>query len=1103
MGTKEKCKSWLLKIIFCLLVVLYMIISLYSCCYQFQRFNDILYFTTVTTIAFFIIRFLRETGETSIQQKIVRLIIILLLPMFLIKGFAPLNQYINFIFNLNQLNLSFTNEELIICINDTENNYTLLFSTVILTITECLLCITILRSFMGWWPAGSYHVCYFLKKGIQCLLYDYNLNPSGSKDKKLNRFAKVYVKESEENNIKRIKNYQSYLTKCFQTLIRKYPRRDKQNNYDPHIVLILGESGMGKSMGLLSEALKMLPSSGRPVPFSLSRHSKKVPVYAKLSAIPSIRDNNFEDLIDKLDGDSHINIQKSIRKELFQYILNNTGVESDKLECYENVLENFHSKGKIVYFLDGINEIKTNLNKRSLNYLFQIIHQVTENNLCFAASTPMEKDYSFPDKVYKKLELTHIDTKSLSKLLKTFHISKRDLMNSPVITCPFFLGLILKIKPTIECENKKLSDMTSYQLINAYILTKIPETDNIKEILSELSVQVCKAYTNTKIVNGNFNIDYITEYEEEEKRQVIKNFVKLKIIKKSSSNSNQVRFYHDWFWRYFIALGCEISGNYWENYCCLEYGSVPPAAPAPFELIKNKQINSALAMYIGNNKEQLNQFLVDCENYLSDNNHNYTHMVVMMEYIVEHFLPFIQKQQNQSRDDVCIQLEKIFNGFNRRNLQREDFRTKVLWAKTAAFCDMEIQADLINRIFSTKADWLKKQLLSSYQNKISEFQDAVSKLASVLEEDQWNHCLLQIKTYFLTQFASEMYKNRSFYRKLFKIQHSCSGGLKRIEHFIFWRYFDLDITWLLYFSLTLFLFYGFCAAGGSQEAVLIVRLVKGFGLFIIIGSFLAWVKQCFYPIDVYLTIFGQASENFTMSELIDMLAEKRKNKLFGKFFENARDHGFGGFLPVLLDWVKIRPSVVFLFALLLSQLWPNHIFQGPIWFQGILLPLLTLMTAIPVTDYIFLYSDRHTPVNNAATPYRAAATALLLLFCLFSVSIHVSIFITHTIACVILLMLIVVIIAIPVFYIGHNARNLVSQDNARLRQIKAGSTADIAIFKEMHTSGFQAKYLYRINRSFFITEEWLNHCKNECVEEVFYEMDIPYKVNEASQNEET
>ncbi len=252
----------------------------------------------------------------------------------------------------------------------------------------------------------------------------------------------------------------------------------------------------------------------------------------------------------------------------------------------------------------------------------------------------------------------------------------------------------------------------------------------------------------------------------------------------------------------------------------------------------------------------------------------------------------------------------------------------------------------------------------------------------------------------------------------------------------------------------------------------------------------------------------------TIKELIDMLAENRNVCLFKSFFKAAGNGSLGEFLPILSDWVRVRPSVIILLSMMLLLIWPNLVFPSVQWFHCIFAAAAILVMWIPITDYRYLsIAQKHQTDRNRQkegngrnetrriSEDRACLALMLKSLCLiFSLLAAGAIF---TLSCEYLKIKIFITLSfaftvtVTVFSIGNNAKTKMTADRRILKEIEKKeqqeNIADLNLFMKFKTSEGQKQYLRMVCKDFYINGQWLDACRSESVKELFYESGVLYR----------
>ena len=950
-----------------------------------------------------------------------------------------------------------------------------------------------------------------------------NLNNDEVKKSRRYRLAKILAKESEGYHGSEKTETPVSLVRELHNLVKTLHRPLKTKNYDDNLILVVGKSGMGKSLALLTLALGFIPF---PLKYMdsfrwwkyVAKTPDRLPIYVGLSEIKTLRDKWFRpDGVCERDGEGLW--VPGFWSDFYSHALGEESIS----ENLKSSLAKLYKDGKLLFLLDGMNEMNfLSTNDEILNFMCAL-HQAVGNNLCILATTPLDTDFDIQSGVLKSYYISQMDSYSLKKLLKVFHINRNEIYRKPILEYPFFLGIIIKIKETIKSIDG-VCEQYPYSLIKRYISLKL-QKENYSidyEAIKRLSRMVYNSYRENHIINdGFFEIDSLFTTGREQNLKTL--LFSMKILKTGSGE--KIFFYHDWYWRFFMALGCENAEckeapGYWKHYKILSSGrNIREEAPDPIQIAEDIHLAPIMAMYLCGVPEQLQYFLEDCYRY--SYSADYTKQLTLFEYIAENFLGFLPEHQCQTSNGQSIPSPRMLDDFIITHKEKDDFRIRIFWVKVVVYCKLETQRMIIERIFNGESEWLKKKLINSYAlhnngNKL--FQNAVGYSFDCYRRNsafsQQSLQELQIKKYFLMQYMSEMYENSFVYKKLFKGMEGDVG--KRLHSFIKFRYHDMTATWGLYIFFLLLFVINMVLLWNNRHVSngnIWFLIVKFAGFLIFAGSFRAWTEQCKYSEDVYLEIFGKASRWMTINELVEMLGENMRVYFFKGFFKAAKDGSLGEFLPVLLDWVRVRPSVIILLSMMILLIWPHLIFLSTQWYHCILMVAAVLFLWIPVTDYMYLWTAKKYRMicnkrsqkgvknrmqqfweNNAS--FVLMLKSLFLIFVIFTLGTVFTLSSVYFIIKIITALLFTAMVISIVYSIGSSAKAKKKQDCQMLEEMKGKAaeerTADLNTFMRLQTSEGQKRYLRMLHKDFHINDEWLKACKSEAVKEVFYELDIPY-----------
>lgn len=754
-----------------------------------------------------------------------------------------------------------------------------------------------------------------------------------------------------------------------------------------------------------------------------------------------------------------------------------------------------------------MNEVITYSTRTDVLSLLCILHQVIGNNLCVLTTTPIEAHIDPFKGILKTYYISHLEKYSLKKLLKVFQIQSREICSKPIAEYPFFLGIIIKIKEfgavSSACE------ANPYELLKHYFSLSFQRANyHIEdEMVKRFSRNVYNDYKKHHMVNRCFpNMDRL--FPTRQDRLLGELLVSMKILKRGQGK--EVSFYHDWYWRFFMALGCKNGKGmeYWKHFTVLSRGrGALSGVPNPLLIAEDAHLAPVMAMYLSGTPDQLQSFVGHYTRFC--HNMGYNEQLTLLEYIADNFLELLYPPRALSGYDPPCLSHGILDDFVMFHKEKEDFRMKLFLVKVSAYCNLETQKIILEKIFQGESDWLKKRLLDSYgmiQDGNLLFQKALNYTFTCFKKDKEDSRIflleLQIKKYFLTQYISELYDNQTFYKSLFQGMEGSIG--KRFCSFVQFRYQDIAVTWGLYlcflgmFVANMVLLWNQVLLNRKNVLFLAIKLV---GFLIFAGSFKAWMVQCKYAEDVYLEIFGKSSRWMTVGELVKMLAQNKKFCFFKGFFKAAGNGSLGEFLPVLLDWVRVRPSVVILFSMLLLLLWPQSIAPWFQWYHCILAAILMVGLWIPVTDYMYLgIAEKCRAAHRGKFIHAGCWILALKSFLLISAILSAGAIFTMSSANFgiksVTALVFSFIVVTTVCYIGSSAKEKMTRDCQLLEAVSqrgdSNNVADLALFSEFQTSEGQKRYLKMVRQNFLVDDRWLKACKSESVAELFHEFGILY-----------
>lgn len=920
------------------------------------------------------------------------------------------------------------------------------------------------------------------------------------------------------------------------------------NELKKNIVLVYGEAGSGKSVALSTLALDLLNWKNN----IKTGWQPRLPVFVSLADLIDSYDNSIED--------------KKMRNNIFEI------AKRDLVESKIETLKILHNSGKIVYLFDGLDELtniilEDNINGKTkeveskISRILETLCKAVDKNIAVITTRPFEftlnKTY-----LHQVFEVKHISRKGLRKVYPTIQSSNYfiQLLRLPFIfglhfrntssaikstdKLPFYMILQRKIK--LNPSNPVEID-TQYDLIESYIgqidLRNINSDfyvkDTRKEILDDLAHEVLDYYL-TKKTRFQFLDKEDYKSDTESGSDINKKFLIEKLAESENSVFKKIKrgkkqyfeFYHSLFEDYFICRAInnrifteseERNNEVKKQSNLLKYLEVnkiiskSKAAPSPLEVIKNPTLSSLFSMYLSQDEIQRELFFEQCNDFIgiAGNKDKYD----LMNYIVEHFSHQINGAIEVAASDASMnpylkfvkQANQYVAGQFAQDFRRAGhvYKVLILAIKLYPYCEVGVRRDIWKNVFTQNADWLKALMLDMLIDNNLDIKDVFDSQEILVQQNDFLRPI--VKSYFLTQYLPILYANRSYYKEIFKT-------VSELKYFIYLRYLDLRVTWIQYFILfaclfgqATLLFISWRATGGLTT--LIISLVKFLGAIIIAGSFKQWVKQCKQPVDVYLAIFGKASEWMTISELINMIVDTktitsnihlkkkehdininpsigflRKILIKARKEEGAHPNEFQSFILVFYDWIKVRPSMVYLFSSLILCLWGDYIWDKGMIMSAIVIPTITVIFLIPITSHLF--------VQNKAKHYLLCSIIFLItLFALLSFFSDIM----NSWFLILLLVIFLFVWRLIILPVKETAESAVQNDVDLLKSIN-NERKDLEKHKEefnrFRTSRGQRSYLQH-NSSFLkhkhLDKNW--RCNDPVVYEIFYELGLSFEAS--------
>ena len=327
---------------------------------------------------------------------------------------------------------------------------------------------------------------------------------------------------------------------------------------------------------------------------------------------------------------------------------------------------------------------------------------------------------------------------------------------------------------------------------------------------------------------------------------------------------------------------------------------------------------------------------------------------------------------------------------------------------------------------------LQERLLDNYCT----YEDTYS--LKIVKRDDSSECLCR---HFIEEYPNDLLIRREKY--LDKLLKSSPKTLLSAKGFLNLRRWCIHITTLLYFVLLVWLvsclftspfaavrgllsqipniaqngasmqeiFVHLFGAGEEKVSNLVLPASKLLALGLFIGSFSAWLKQLSAPGDVYLTIFGNAQNWFSTDEIINILRRKSP----GDTKAGLRS------LLLIMDWVRVRPSVVFFAIVVLSMMWYPQFVSLPIA-PVPLCVIISLIFFFPISSLIYLIilsksKDKQNFKKTALVSIVVQLILFMLLTVLVMISIVCDVITASIVTAIIVALLVIAAIILGVFII--------------------------------------------------------------------------------------
>ena len=752
--------------------------------------------------------------------------------------------------------------------------------------------------------------------------------------------------------------------------------------------LMLAPSGYGKTTALRQSIHRFL--------HSLFQYTDTIPVYVPLYEM--FKQDKPLSYYSELFTKGGVSERSDERKRWLKDICTYSGIDDKDSEEIILELLKIHNdeKRSIIYLFDGLNEVfqSRDFTQREVTDTLKVLHIFAEENHCIISSCDFSNvflkihDVSFNSTMrihgILSTEIRHIRESSLAHLKNISHI-------------PFFFGLLSEQK---KKKGREVA-LTPYSLIENYL----------KLVLgSHASSQLSTLFYYSRLAYPTFHIDSsgISSLElliERENGNDAKGNQRPRILRQNTDG--QYYFYHQRYWEFIMAYGAvkstqgglsesETCNSYWEAYCYMSNSAFNRDAPQIYTIVKDLKLYGAIGLFLHGCEPQIARgFFSDCQTVLNNSalGNDRSDELALLSFLADFFPESpIEIVENTMFDEaingfIYSCLSGIKNYANREN----DLNT---FMRLSSYLTPETKALLFDIVMRGDSLQQQEHLLDYYEG------STISTLLNASKNtERQQRIIKQCKDYLTSQFPwTVMYKSKE-YNRFF-------GTNRSTRYFFRSRYFDNIVTCFLYtlllsiqlWQITYRFIDGFHLEGPALNSSVLITIfiIKILSLLMSGGSAFAWIVQLMQPKDVYLKIFGDASEWVTLDDVFRLLGDGTisRNKKRRTTVEEDEPSLEGGepfkFLTswarevvsttdgcvtdgstpeaslnraviIIFDWVRVRPSVVFYFTTVLSLLWLPFGQYLPAWIEAFLCCMVvSLVVFMPISSYLYISSLKNT-----------------------------------------------------------------------------------------------------------------------------------------------
>ena len=821
--------------------------------------------------------------------------------------------------------------------------------------------------------------------------------------------------------------------------------------------LIVGNSGYGKSTCVK----RSVKNYARRL-----CHFGRIPVYA-----PAV------DLSEVSDPNQNMSILLSSPKAQRRW-LSRVLSQSEHLLDFdgaESFLNKMAKRGRLVFLIDGINEMPNSDNDK----LLSMLQRITKGNSCVFVSCPINATNARKNE--QELYLTFHVNGVLSSLL-----AGEDARFSEIGSSPFFYSRLkaktkkkAKGKATANADangtdnanakdtdnaNAKGTENTVYKALESMVCNALGKGDSGSELLDALGDAARAAFQHKEMVNPSFDLPFNAEQTE-----LLLRLVDNGVLKTAKADAAaQVpgaqhacfRFSHQKYWEYFMARAAQrLPYKSIREAVSFFYGTESSAEIDPVEgIVEDAYLANVYAMFIDNNSLYSELFTPPSESTEISTED----LKKILHYFASHFE---NVTGNAGKGNTCKnvkgEIADAMEKFAADHLQNASFDHLrdlccISHLLPDTWKDRLFQRVFIHEDITDANDIiLQERLLDSY---------CAHKDESFLPDDS-SECLCR---HFIEEYPNDLLIRREKY--LDKLLSSTSTPLPCAKAFLNLRRWCIHITTLLYFVLLVWLvsclftspfaavrgllsqipnitqngasmqeiFVHLFGAGKETVSNLVLPASKLLALGLFIGSFSAWLKQLSAPGDVYLTIFGNAQNWFSTDEIINIL----RGKSPGDSKAGLRS------LLLIMDWVRVRPSVVFFATVVLSMMWYPQFVSFPIA-PVPLCVIVSLIFFFPISSlyYLFILSKSKDKQIFKKTA-RVSIVVQLILFMLLTVLVMISI-VCDVITASIVTAIIVALLVIAAIKLGKDISDRMKKEKKFIKDIEEKVKKDTKMEKDL------------------------------------------------------